>query len=115
MKNIRPKSFETNSSSDHSLVISSDIKLYGRPFTVAETNAGIVDVYPGIYGWCFKKYHTIHNKLAVAYTHAMINFPYHKFNTMEVLNDINNASDALLIGKYKLNNLVKLNFQLFAH
>jgi len=71
-KQIRPKVFETNSSSSHSLVIADTGDLMPIPFSESIMENGIVTIYSGEYGWEIERYNSVYDKMSYLYTDAML-------------------------------------------
>jgi len=61
---IRKSTFETNSSSTHSLVITESCDLIEQPFG----NNKDVDLYLGEFGWAYEKYNSAYDKLSYMMT-----------------------------------------------
>lgn len=65
---IRKSVFETNSSSTHSIGLDSgDFKISDKPFDIG----GILNIYPGEFGWEEEKYNDIWTKASYALTWAI--------------------------------------------
>lgn len=69
---IRYGTFETNSSSTHSLTMGTG-KLVAQPFDKDILRAGVVKVHPGEYGWEFYRYYTPREKLNYLVSQALGN------------------------------------------
>ncbi len=67
---IREGVFETNSSSSHSISIDhSDFTLSKMPFkAIPENDEGIIEIYPGEFGWEVESYHDAPSKASYCLT-----------------------------------------------
>jgi hypothetical protein len=77
---IRRSTFETNSSSSHSLTLDRNA-LVAQPFPKDVLRAGVVCVAPGDYGWEWERFYTPLNKLRYLVTHLL------SFSDVSELND----------------------------
>lgn len=71
---VRSGVFETNSSSTHSLVLSSDMtNMMEPPLPDSVLNEGVLHVFSGEFGWERETYYDVSSKLSYLYTDAMRN------------------------------------------